>query len=331
MGMMEKAHICELCRKQATLYCEADSAFLCWECDVKVHEANFLVAKHGRIVLCCKCNQFSGKCTSGPCPLGIQALCGACCKFELNEQTSLCISTAESAIPGPISAGSSCPRCSLGGHEANRKETEVGFDRSPANGLHAEGQRQIVVNEEGDGKVQFCFRAEKENQSPISEVSIEAWSYSEEVSSTLANQRIPRELSETKRKLPRKEMNLVNTRHKVGMWNAEMKVGTILTRWYRDLNLRSPSTIPLAMHLAEKALHKLCFFSNADRQKVRIALAASLWLAANLCENRIQLPIVKKLEDCTGIPSKLILLAESRLSELLNWKMQEEGWAECSA
>ncbi|PKA45681.1 Zinc finger protein CONSTANS-LIKE 10 [Apostasia shenzhenica] len=46
---------CELCHRVASLYCKSDQASLCWECDAKVHGANFLVARHGRSLLCRSC------------------------------------------------------------------------------------------------------------------------------------------------------------------------------------------------------------------------------------------------------------------------------------
>ncbi|KAF4394379.1 zinc finger protein CONSTANS-LIKE 1 [Cannabis sativa] len=46
---------CELCKGLARTYCESDKASLCWNCDVKVHGANFLVARHTRSVLCHLC------------------------------------------------------------------------------------------------------------------------------------------------------------------------------------------------------------------------------------------------------------------------------------
>lgn len=46
---------CELCKGLARTYCESDQASLCWTCDVKVHGANFLVARHSRSVLCHAC------------------------------------------------------------------------------------------------------------------------------------------------------------------------------------------------------------------------------------------------------------------------------------
>ncbi|KAK1304394.1 putative zinc finger protein CONSTANS-LIKE 11 [Acorus calamus] len=48
---------CELCRGTARMYCESDSASLCWDCDARVHGANFLVAKHCRRLLCQSCQE----------------------------------------------------------------------------------------------------------------------------------------------------------------------------------------------------------------------------------------------------------------------------------
>ncbi|KAI3908614.1 hypothetical protein MKX01_027480 [Papaver californicum] len=46
---------CELCEAPARMYCESDQASLCWDCDEKVHCANFLVARHIRSLLCNSC------------------------------------------------------------------------------------------------------------------------------------------------------------------------------------------------------------------------------------------------------------------------------------
>ncbi|KAF2616950.1 hypothetical protein F2Q68_00040437 [Brassica cretica] len=41
------------------MYCESDQASLCWNCDGKVHGANFLVAKHTRCLLCTSCQSLT--------------------------------------------------------------------------------------------------------------------------------------------------------------------------------------------------------------------------------------------------------------------------------
>ncbi|TKY66602.1 Zinc finger protein CONSTANS 14 [Spatholobus suberectus] len=47
---------CALCEKRAMMLCDSDQAKLCWDCDEKVHSANFLVAKHSRVLLCRLCH-----------------------------------------------------------------------------------------------------------------------------------------------------------------------------------------------------------------------------------------------------------------------------------
>ncbi|CAI8592739.1 unnamed protein product [Vicia faba] len=50
---------CELCGLQASLYCQADDAYLCRKCDEKVHEANFLALRHIRCFLCNTCQNLT--------------------------------------------------------------------------------------------------------------------------------------------------------------------------------------------------------------------------------------------------------------------------------
>jgi hypothetical protein len=50
---------CDLCNGVARMYCESDQASLCWDCDGKVHGANFLVAKHTRCLLCSACQSLT--------------------------------------------------------------------------------------------------------------------------------------------------------------------------------------------------------------------------------------------------------------------------------
>ncbi|CAK7349995.1 unnamed protein product [Dovyalis caffra] len=50
---------CELCKNPARTYCESDQASLCWNCDTKVHGANFLVARHTRSLLCQSCQSLT--------------------------------------------------------------------------------------------------------------------------------------------------------------------------------------------------------------------------------------------------------------------------------
>jgi len=50
---------CELCGSRASLYCQADDAYLCRKCDKRVHGANFLALRHIRCFLCNTCQNLT--------------------------------------------------------------------------------------------------------------------------------------------------------------------------------------------------------------------------------------------------------------------------------
>ncbi|GAB2274871.1 zinc finger protein [Dionaea muscipula] len=56
---MDAAASCELCGSEASLYCQADDAYLCRKCDQWVHGANFLANRHIRCLVCGTCRQFT--------------------------------------------------------------------------------------------------------------------------------------------------------------------------------------------------------------------------------------------------------------------------------
>lgn len=60
------------------MYCESDQASLCWDCDEKVHSANFLVAKHSRCLLCRVCQSLTPWKASGPKLAPTVSVCEAC-------------------------------------------------------------------------------------------------------------------------------------------------------------------------------------------------------------------------------------------------------------
>lgn len=68
------------------MFCESDQASLCWDCDEKVHAANFLVAKHCRTLLCHAC--------ASPTPWKATGL-------KLGPAVSVCSSCAEGEARGP--------------------------------------------------------------------------------------------------------------------------------------------------------------------------------------------------------------------------------------
>ncbi|KAE8735918.1 Zinc finger protein CONSTANS-LIKE 4 [Hibiscus syriacus] len=68
--------LCDSCKSAtATLFCGADSAFLCSNCDSKIHAANKLASRHARVWLCEVCEQAPAHVT---CKADAAALCVAC-------------------------------------------------------------------------------------------------------------------------------------------------------------------------------------------------------------------------------------------------------------
>ncbi|XP_019162275.1 PREDICTED: zinc finger protein CONSTANS-LIKE 9-like [Ipomoea nil] len=77
---------CELCKSPARVLCDSDQANLCWECDARVHSANFLVAKHTRTLLCQACQSQTPWTGSGPKLGPTVSVCQAC--FSRNSTTT---------------------------------------------------------------------------------------------------------------------------------------------------------------------------------------------------------------------------------------------------
>ncbi|KAL2539092.1 putative B-box zinc finger protein 32-like [Abeliophyllum distichum] len=93
---------CELCNAEAAIYCDSDSAFLCWSCDANVHEANFLVARHLRQTVCSQCKRLTGNLISSVGLHTLAAMCSSCCSQSaaidldsdsLSSSSSVCASS----------------------------------------------------------------------------------------------------------------------------------------------------------------------------------------------------------------------------------------------
>ena len=80
---------CALCKGRAKLYCEADEAELCWDCDETVHGANFLVARHTRKLLCRFCQEITPWQASGPKLGGTFSVCNRCVDDPIREREVL--------------------------------------------------------------------------------------------------------------------------------------------------------------------------------------------------------------------------------------------------
>eukprot|EP00252_Welwitschia_mirabilis_P013496 TRINITY_DN2968_c0_g1_i1.p1 TRINITY_DN2968_c0_g1~~TRINITY_DN2968_c0_g1_i1.p1 ORF type:complete len:264 (-),score=6.09 TRINITY_DN2968_c0_g1_i1:170-961(-) len=119
-----KIRLCELCgEEEARVFCCSDSAYLCEKCDEYVHSANFIVARHLRIVLCSRCRKRRSDCAviTGARSVSLRDLCLFCFACR----TDMC--------------GSSCQTASaLAGKNAriprNAEETDSGLAGVRSNG-----------------------------------------------------------------------------------------------------------------------------------------------------------------------------------------------------
>lgn len=87
---------CELCNSPAKLFCESDQASLCWECDAKVHSANFLVTKHHRFLLCHICHLLTAWHGTGPRFVPTISFCNNCTVSNNNNDDDEDTETEES-------------------------------------------------------------------------------------------------------------------------------------------------------------------------------------------------------------------------------------------
>ncbi|KAL9660136.1 hypothetical protein QQ045_024947 [Rhodiola kirilowii] len=117
MAMMIR--VCELCgEEEAAFYCRSDVAFLCCKCDARVHEMNFLSARHVRQPICRGCKEImTGDYISGS---GLRngvwfALCNSCSAQRQDDgETSLsssssCISSTNCSSHEKLRMGSNKP------------------------------------------------------------------------------------------------------------------------------------------------------------------------------------------------------------------------------
>ncbi|KAL1205863.1 Zinc finger protein CONSTANS-LIKE 1 [Cardamine amara subsp. amara] len=70
------AQACDTCRSAAcTVYCRADSAYLCTNCDAQVHAANRVASRHERVRVCDSCERAPA---AFFCKADAASLCTAC-------------------------------------------------------------------------------------------------------------------------------------------------------------------------------------------------------------------------------------------------------------
>nr|UEC49862.1 CONSTANS-like protein [Pyrus pyrifolia] len=125
---------CELCDREASFYCPSDSAFLCSRCDARVHQANFLVARHVRHPLCSNCKSVA----------------------ETPDHHSLCSSCSPEIFSGDgdgdaMSSSSDCSACI--------SSTEMGTTKTGYENPKSEGS----VTEVSGSNTQYRFPGAKRN------------------------------------------------------------------------------------------------------------------------------------------------------------------------
>ncbi|KAG7609333.1 B-box-type zinc finger [Arabidopsis suecica] len=75
-GENNRARPCDTCRSNAcTVYCHADSAYLCMSCDAQVHSANRVASRHKRVRVCESCERAPA---AFLCEADDASLCTAC-------------------------------------------------------------------------------------------------------------------------------------------------------------------------------------------------------------------------------------------------------------
>ncbi|XP_023637172.1 zinc finger protein CONSTANS isoform X1 [Capsella rubella] len=75
-GENNRARACDTCRSNvSTVYCHADSAYLCMSCDAQVHSANRVASRHKRVGVCESCERAPA---AFLCEADDASLCTAC-------------------------------------------------------------------------------------------------------------------------------------------------------------------------------------------------------------------------------------------------------------
>ncbi|KAK4365671.1 hypothetical protein RND71_013551 [Anisodus tanguticus] len=260
MKEVVSSKLCELCNDQASVFCPSDSAFLCFHCDAKVHQANFLVARHLRLAICSHCNTLTkdhySLCSSRP------TLCPSCSRNSSMESdfhslsSSTCVSSTQSCATSQKNISSS--------------------DR-----------KQLLDSSTNDS---------------TGEVNSDACEIAQSRSVKLRDPRMATGV-------------FMHWCTKLGMYGEEC-VGVVQT--------------------ACGAL-EICF-GRFRTLPLRVGLAACLWfgLKSNGNGSKSTKRSLKRLEEISGVPAKLILATELKLRKIVKANNQrrrqvmEESWGEWS-
>lgn len=141
---------CELCNNAARMFCESDQASLCWDCDEKVHAANFLVAKHSRTLLCHVCHSPTPWKAAGPKLGPTVSVCHACAVHGEKENQA---SASTGRPDGDEIEAAACESESDGGGEEIYTDSEEDEDEEEEDEEEVEedGENQVVPWSAGSG------------------------------------------------------------------------------------------------------------------------------------------------------------------------------------
>lgn len=114
-----------------------------------------------------------------------------------------------------------------------------------------------------------------------------------------------------------------------GRRELNARAESALLSWCRRVGLDDPCAAAAA------AAHALAVgMQRMPSAPFRALGAAALWFAVKTTTSRAAAaPLLRQVEECSGVPAKLILAAEARLSRAIrrcHVGEEGEGWAECS-
>ncbi|XP_041992356.1 B-box zinc finger protein 32-like [Salvia splendens] len=142
---------CELCKQAARIHCESDQAILCWDCDAKVHSANFLVARHSRNLLCRVCQSPTSWSSPGSKLSPTYSSCRKCAdNFDgEHEEEEKSAAEEEEMAENHVAPWSPPPESSLSGGEAahGREAASVVKKRSRLDHDRLDHDRTAIIED----------------------------------------------------------------------------------------------------------------------------------------------------------------------------------------
>ncbi|GAQ82203.1 C2H2 zinc finger protein [Klebsormidium nitens] len=323
---------CELCPKAARVFCDADSAYLCSACDVRVHTANFLVSRHVRTLLCIDCQGETTWRACGGRPGKEHHRCKACEETarRLKADEDQCVPSggvdASWLTLGPIL---SHPLPSRGAVAEDRASGRWGRDTVR--------EEQAAISPSGSSAVSGLSEEREATVTPSSvliEVPRGERKRAREegddgpVAASHKHQKVDHAHRPQVAALPPRPQRSAPLRPNTepAMTNAAIveRLERTLARWYVSLNLNSPETIPLSMHIFRKVLQSLQPNLLAA-EAMRVTLAGCLWLATKVDTAQVKVPKASEVAVAAGVQASRLSAVELQLLTLLDWRLLD-GW-----